>query len=120
MEDQMTFHHDGGISHYEDGLIGYIAMENSFNVIASANIFSDVSTVVFGFGVVLVYVVVMLGKIHKIENRVSYLNNGRVSDKPRRLSRHQRAQAHNSTHYRYQLSFMYWLCSKQNCILVLM
>jgi hypothetical protein len=34
-------------------------------------------------------------------------NNGRVSDK----------QAHNSTHYRRQLSFMYWLCSKQNCLL---
>jgi hypothetical protein len=34
---------------------------------------------------------------------------GRVGDKPRRLPRHQRAQAHNSTHYRQQLSFMYWL-----------
>jgi hypothetical protein len=33
------------------------------------------------------------------------------------LTRHQRAQAHNSTHYRRQLSFMYWLCSKQNCLL---
>jgi hypothetical protein len=43
--------------------------------------------------------------------------NERVSDKPRRLLRHQRAQAHNSTHYRCQLSFMYWLCSKQNCLL---
>jgi hypothetical protein len=43
--------------------------------------------------------------------------NGRVSDKPRRLPRHQRAQAHNSTHDRCQLSFMYWLCSKQNCLL---
>jgi hypothetical protein len=43
--------------------------------------------------------------------------NGRVSDKPRRLQCHRRAQAHNSTHYRCQLSFMYWLCSKQNCLL---
>jgi hypothetical protein len=46
-----------------------------------------------------------------------YSSNGRVSDKPRRLPRHQRTQAHNSTHYRCQLSFMYWLCSKQNCLL---
>jgi hypothetical protein len=38
-------------------------------------------------------------------------------DKPRRLPHHQRAQAHNSTHYCCQLSFMYWLCSKQNCLL---
>jgi hypothetical protein len=44
-------------------------------------------------------------------------HNERVSDKPRRLPRHQRAQAHNSTHYRRQLSFMYWLCCKQNCLL---
>jgi hypothetical protein len=43
--------------------------------------------------------------------------NGRVSDKPRRLPRHQHAQAHNSTLYRRQHSFMYWLCSKQNCLL---
>jgi hypothetical protein len=41
--------------------------------------------------------------------------NGRVSEKPRRLPRHQRAQAHNSTHYRHQ--FKYWLCSKQNRLL---
>jgi hypothetical protein len=34
--------------------------------------------------------------------------NGTVSDKPRRLLRHQRAQAHNSTVYRRQHSFMYW------------
>jgi hypothetical protein len=27
------------------------------------------------------------------------------------------AQAHNSTHYRCQLSFMYWLCCKQNCLM---
>jgi hypothetical protein len=38
-----------------------------------------------------------------------------LSDKPRRLLRHEPAQAHNSTHYRCQHSFMYWLCSKQNC-----
>jgi hypothetical protein len=47
----------------------------------------------------------------------NWLSNGRVSDKPRCLPRHQRAQAHNSTHYRRQLSFMYWLCSKQNRLL---
>jgi hypothetical protein len=29
--------------------------------------------------------------------------NGRVGDKPRRLPRHQRAQAHNSTHYQHTL-----------------
>jgi hypothetical protein len=40
-----------------------------------------------------------------------------VSDKPRRLPHHQGAQAHNSTHYRCQLSFMFWLCRKQNCLL---
>jgi hypothetical protein len=45
------------------------------------------------------------------------VQNGTVSDKPRRLLRHQRAQAHNSTLYRRQHSFMYWLCSKQNCLL---
>jgi hypothetical protein len=44
-------------------------------------------------------------------------HNGRVSDKPRRLPRHQRAQAHNSTQYPQQLSFMYWICRKQNCLL---
>jgi hypothetical protein len=53
--------------------------------------------------------------------KLGHLFNGRVSDKPRRLPRrlprHQRAQAHNRTHYRRQLSFMYWLCSKQNCLL---
>jgi hypothetical protein len=43
--------------------------------------------------------------------------NGTVSDKPRRLLRHQRAQAHKSPLYHFQLSFMYWLCSKQNCLL---
>jgi hypothetical protein len=43
--------------------------------------------------------------------------NGTVSDEPRQLLRHQRAQAHNSTLYRRQHSFMYWLSSKQNCLL---
>jgi hypothetical protein len=42
--------------------------------------------------------------------------NGRFSDKWRRLLRYQRAQAHNSTLYRRQHSFMNWLCSKQNCL----
>jgi hypothetical protein len=54
------------------------------------------------------------GHFNKISAKTK---NGRVSDKPRRLPRHQRAQAHNSTHSRCQLSFMYWLCSKQNCLL---
>jgi hypothetical protein len=40
-----------------------------------------------------------------------------ITDKPRRMTRHKRAQAHNSTLYRCQHSFMYWLCSKQNCLL---
>jgi hypothetical protein len=46
-----------------------------------------------------------------------FIRNGRVSDKPRRLTRHQRAQAHNSKLYHRQLSFMYWPCTKQNCLL---
>jgi hypothetical protein len=33
------------------------------------------------------------------------------------MLRHQGAQAQNSTLYRRQLSFMYWLCNKQNCLL---
>jgi hypothetical protein len=33
------------------------------------------------------------------------------------LPRYQRAQAHNSTHYHRQLSFMFWLSSKQNRLL---
>jgi hypothetical protein len=33
------------------------------------------------------------------------------------LPRHQRAQAHNSTLYRCQFSFMFWLCTRQNCLL---
>jgi hypothetical protein len=32
------------------------------------------------------------------------------------MTRHQRAQAHNSTLYRRQFSFMYWLCTKHNCL----
>jgi hypothetical protein len=45
------------------------------------------------------------------------LINGTVSDKPRRLLRHEYAQAHNSTLYGRQHNFMYRLCSKQNCLL---
>jgi hypothetical protein len=45
------------------------------------------------------------------------VNNRGVSDKPRQMTRHQRAQAHNSTLYRQQHTFMYWLCTKQNCLL---
>jgi hypothetical protein len=33
------------------------------------------------------------------------------------MTSHQRAQAHNSTLYRRQHSFMYWLCKEQNCLL---
>jgi hypothetical protein len=36
------------------------------------------------------------------ETEDSLFSNGRVSDMPRRLPRHQRAQAHNSTLYRLQ------------------
>jgi hypothetical protein len=43
--------------------------------------------------------------------------NGRVSDRPLRMRRHQSALAHNSTLHRRQYSFMYCLCSKQNCLL---
>jgi hypothetical protein len=47
--------------------------------------------------------------------------NGTVSDKQRRLLRHQHAQVHNSTLYPRQHSFMYsfiyWLCCKQNCLM---
>jgi hypothetical protein len=45
------------------------------------------------------------------------ITNGTVSDNPLRLLHHQRAQAHISTLYRRQHSFMYCLCSKQNCLL---
>jgi hypothetical protein len=50
-------------------------------------------------------------------NALQIGHDGRVSDKLRRLPRHQHAQAHNITHYRQPLSFMYWLFSKQNCLL---
>ena len=61
----------GGAVTYDDGLVSFFAVENSFNVIASQAIFSDLSTVVLGFCIVLVYVVTMLGNFfHKIENRV--------------------------------------------------
>jgi hypothetical protein len=40
-----------------------------------------------------------------------------ITDKPHRMPRHQHAQAHNSTLYRRrQFSFMFWLCTKQNCL----
>jgi hypothetical protein len=45
------------------------------------------------------------------------LINGTITYKPRRQQRRQRAQAHNSTPYRHQQSFMYWLCSKQKALL---
>jgi hypothetical protein len=53
---------------------------------------------------------------HPLE-KTQYECNGKVSDKPRRMTRHQRGQAHNSTLYRRQHSFMYWLCSEQNSLL---
>jgi hypothetical protein len=40
--------------------------------------------------------------------------NGTVTYKPRQMPCHQRAQAHHSTLYRRQHSFMYWLFGKQN------
>ena len=63
----------GGAVTYDDGgLVSYLAMENSFNVIASETIFSDFATVALGFCIVLLYVVTMLGNfLDKIENRVS-------------------------------------------------
>ena len=62
----------GGAVTYGDGMVSYLAMENSFNVIASQVIFSDLSTVAIGFCIVLLFVVAMLGNIlDKIENRVS-------------------------------------------------
>ncbi len=60
----------GGTVNYPSGMIHYMAVESSFNKIASATIFSDISTVVMGFCIVLIYVVCMLGKFHKVENRV--------------------------------------------------
>ena len=62
----------GGAVTYDGGLVSYLAMENSFNVIASQTIFSDFSTVALGFCIVLVFVVTTLGNfLDKIENRVS-------------------------------------------------
>ena len=62
----------GGAVTYDTGMVSYLAMENSFNEIASATIFSDLSTVAIGFCIVLLYVVIMLGNfLDKIENRVS-------------------------------------------------
>ena len=62
----------GGAVTYDGGLVSYLAMENSFNAIASQTIFSDFATVAFGFCIVLLYVVTMLGNfLDKIENRVS-------------------------------------------------
>jgi hypothetical protein len=37
-------------------------------------------------------------RVPELQNDPKVCYNGRVSDKPRRLPRHQRAQAHNSTH----------------------
>ena len=39
----------------------------------SSSHFSDVSMVIIGFGVVFIYVIALLGKIDKVENRVSYI-----------------------------------------------
>ena len=39
----------------------------------SSSPFSDVSMVIIGFGVVFIYVIALLGKIDKVENRVSYI-----------------------------------------------
>jgi hypothetical protein len=47
----------------------------------------------------------------------NWLSNGTITYKPRRQQRRQRAQAHNSTPYRRQQSFMYWLCCKQKTLL---
>ena len=60
----------GGEVSYGDGLVSYLAMENSFNVIATASIFSDFSMIVGGFMIVYAYASLMLGRFHMIENRV--------------------------------------------------
>ena len=60
----------GGEVSYGDGLVSYLAMENSFNVIATASIFSDFSMIVAGFCIVFFYTSFMLGRFHLIENRV--------------------------------------------------
>jgi hypothetical protein len=58
-----------------------------------------------------------LGKKKFFWGQLQVAVNGIVSDKPRRLLRHQHAQGQNSTLHRRQHSFMYWLCHKQNCLL---
>ena len=64
----------GGEVSYGGGLVSYLAMENSFNVIASATIFSDFSMIVAGFLIVMVFASSMLGRFHMIENRVCIEN----------------------------------------------
>ena len=67
----------GGAVTYDGGLVSYLAMENSFNAIASQTIFSDFATVAFGFCIVLLFVVTTLGNfLDKIENRVSLFTCG--------------------------------------------
>jgi hypothetical protein len=86
----------------------HISLESVLNAISSQSLYRYFSNFLCGLG----------SYIHPISvDFVATDYNGRVSDKPRRLPRHQRAQAHNSTQYRRQLNFMYWLCSKQNCLL---
>ena len=61
----------GGKATYDGGMVSYLFVENSFNVLVSQAIVSDITTVVYGFCIVLVYVVVMLGTFFdKIKNRV--------------------------------------------------
>ena len=60
----------GGAVTYDTGMVSYLAMENSFNVIATASIFSDFSMIVGGFMIVYAYASLMLGRFHMIENRV--------------------------------------------------
>ena len=61
----------GGKETYDGGMVSYLFVENSFNVLVSQAIVSDITTVVYGFCIVLVYVVVMLGTFFdKIKNRV--------------------------------------------------
>ena len=62
----------GDVSYGDSGLVSYLAMENSFNVIATASIFSDFSMIVGGFMIVYAYASLMLGRFHMIENRVRY------------------------------------------------
>ena len=62
----------GGEVSYGGGLVSYLKMENSFNEIASATIFSDFSMIVTGFMIVFFYTSFMLGRFHMIENRVGW------------------------------------------------